>query len=212
VSFSDADETFMRRALSLAAAQLGRVAPNPAVGCVLVRGGAILTSGATGPGGRPHAEETALEAAGSAAAGATAYVSLEPCAKRSSGAPSCAERLAAAGLARVVVACREPNPQSMGGADRLRAAGVRVEIGLCEADAIWLNRGFFKRLATGRPWLAVDPAVETYDAPLEVRPGESLTQALDRLGAAGLTRVVVTPGTPLCAEAQALGLVDETVV
>lgn len=126
----------MRRAIALAAANHGLTAPNPSVGCVLEKDGAVLAEAATAPGGRPHAEEQALVAAGSAARGATAWVTLEPCGARSSGVPSCAERLAAAGVRRVVVACEDPSPYASGkGIERLRAAGVEVETGLLAEEA-----------------------------------------------------------------------------
>src|SRR6186713_2717857 len=99
------DEDHMRAAIALAATRVGLTGDNPSVGCVLVRGGAVVGEGVTGAGGRPHAEEAALAASGELASGAVAYVTLEPCAERSSGTASCSERLAAAGVARVVVAC-----------------------------------------------------------------------------------------------------------
>src|SRR5690348_13596820 len=106
-AFSESDERFMARALELARAKLGRTAPNPSVGCVIVQGGAIVGEGATGEGGRPHAEEIALAAAGDKAQDATAYVSLEPCNARSSGALSCSQLMVAAGIERVVIACED---------------------------------------------------------------------------------------------------------
>ncbi len=131
-----ADLDFMRRAIALAAAQVGRTAENPAVGCVVVAAGRIVGEGATQDGGRPHAEEVALAAAGEAARGGTAYVTLEPCGARSSGAASCSERLVAAGVARVVIACEDPSTFAAGqGAERLRAAGVTVELGLMSDEA-----------------------------------------------------------------------------
>lgn len=129
------DETFMRRAIEVARPHVGLTTPNPTVGCVLVQGEVIVAEAVTGVGGRPHAEEQAVEMAGEAARGSTAYVTLEPCGQRTSGAPSCAERLIAAGVVRVVAACRDPNPYASGrGPERLRAAGVSVEVGLL-ADA-----------------------------------------------------------------------------
>lgn len=126
----------MRRAIALAQAQLGRTGANPAVGCVIVRDGRIVAEGATGEGGRPHAEEVALALAGEAARGATAFVTLEPCGERTSGAPSCSELVARAGVARVVVACHDPSVFAGGrGAERLRAAGVAFDQGLLAADA-----------------------------------------------------------------------------
>jgi diaminohydroxyphosphoribosylaminopyrimidine deaminase/5-amino-6-(5-phosphoribosylamino)uracil reductase len=111
-----------------------------------VSGDVVLGEGATGEGGRPHAEELALEQAGERARGATAYVTLEPCAKRSTGAMSCADRLIEAGVARVVIAARDPHPYAAGvGIERLQAAGVAVEVGVLEADAREQNADFFAK-------------------------------------------------------------------
>ena len=126
----------MRRAVELAAGHLGLTGDNPSVGCVLARDGAVVGEGVTGQGGRPHAEEAALDAAGAAARGATAYVTLEPCAERSAGGASCSERLVAAGVARVVVACADGSVFAGGrGAQRLQAAGIVLDLGLLEAEA-----------------------------------------------------------------------------
>jgi diaminohydroxyphosphoribosylaminopyrimidine deaminase/5-amino-6-(5-phosphoribosylamino)uracil reductase len=126
----------MRRAIGLAQAGVGRTGDNPSVGCVIVRDGEIIGEGATGEGGRPHAEERALGQAGVKAAGAVAYVTLEPCGARSSGAASCGQKLAAAGVARVVVACGDPSVLAAGqGAEQLRAGSVAVEIGLLAEEA-----------------------------------------------------------------------------
>src|SRR5512139_2210242 len=108
------DETHMRRAIELAGTNLGRTAENPAVGCVVVRDGRVVGEGATGEGGRPHAEEVALDQAGEAARGAVAYVTLEPCGERSTGAASCSQRLVAAGVSRVMVACADSSPYAAG--------------------------------------------------------------------------------------------------
>ncbi|MDP3854865.1 bifunctional diaminohydroxyphosphoribosylaminopyrimidine deaminase/5-amino-6-(5-phosphoribosylamino)uracil reductase RibD [Phenylobacterium sp.] len=133
---STADQDHMRRAIELARRNLGLTAPNPAVGCVIVRDGQVVGEGATAPGGRPHAEEQALDRAGEAARGATAYVTLEPCGARSAGGLSCSERLVAAGVARVLIACEDASPFAAGqGAERLRAAGVEVQPGVCAAEA-----------------------------------------------------------------------------
>ena len=130
------DEAFMRAAIAAAKVNLGKTAPNPVVGCVLVRDGVILASGATAPGGRPHAEDQALKAAGDAR-GATAYVTLEPCGARSSGGTPCSQLLVEAGVTRVVVACDDPSPFAAGrGSERLRAAGVAVEVGLLAEEAM----------------------------------------------------------------------------
>ena len=144
------DEDYMRRALALAAANAGKTGTNPSVGCVLVKDGAIIGEGATGEGGRPHAEEVALLRAGEDARGATAYVTLEPCAKRSSGGVSCSELLGGARVARVVVAVFDPHPFAAGaGIARLRGVGVEVELGLCEEDATALNAAFFESVRSG---------------------------------------------------------------
>ena len=130
------DEDHMRRAIALAAAHIGLTADNPSVGCLLVRDGVVVGEGVTGQGGRPHAEEAALAAAGELARGASAYVTLEPCAQRSSGRPSCSERLIIAGVARVAVACADASVFAAGaGCRRLQAAGIRTDLGLLEAEA-----------------------------------------------------------------------------
>lgn len=130
------DMDFMRAAIAAAMVNLGKTAPNPVVGCVLVRDGVILGRGATAPGGRPHAEDQALQAAGEAK-GATAYVTLEPCGARSSGGTSCSQLLVEAGVARVVVACDDPSPFAAGrGSERLQAAGIIVETGLLAEEAM----------------------------------------------------------------------------
>ena len=129
---SDLDH--MRRAIAVALTNLGNTAPNPVVGCVIVRDGQVIAEAATAPGGRPHAEERALENIN--ARGATAYVTLEPCGARSSGTASCSQRLVAAGVARVVYACEDPSPLASGqGRERLIAAGIIVERGLLSRDA-----------------------------------------------------------------------------
>lgn len=192
------DIRFMRRALSLARARLGRVAPNPAVGCVIVQGGTEIAHGATGDGGRPHAEELALEAAGDLARAATAYVTLEPCAERSNHTASCARRLADARIARVVIAVGNPHAKTAGGGlDRLRAAGIELALGVCEEEARALNAGFFCLLETGRPLLVLGGDPASCDEPFAVRGRESPAEALDRLGAEGMTRVWAAPDNPL---------------
>ncbi|MEZ5961838.1 MAG: bifunctional diaminohydroxyphosphoribosylaminopyrimidine deaminase/5-amino-6-(5-phosphoribosylamino)uracil reductase RibD [Hyphomonadaceae bacterium] len=134
----------MRRALSLAAAGVGQTGDNPSVGCVIVRDGTLIAEARTGDGGRPHAEEQAVALADSR--GATAYVTLEPCAKRSNGTASCADRLIDAGVARVVIAASDPHPFAAGvGVERLKAAGVSVEIGPLASEAQQLNADFHRR-------------------------------------------------------------------
>jgi len=137
------DETWMRRAIDLAAKNVGLTADNPSVGCVIVRDGVVLGEAVTAPGGRPHAEEQALRIAGPAARGATAYVTLEPCGERSSGAASCSQLLVAAGVARVVVAAADSSPLASGrGVRRLRDAGVVTDLGLLSDEAAALYAGY----------------------------------------------------------------------
>ncbi|ACI98744.1 bifunctional diaminohydroxyphosphoribosylaminopyrimidine deaminase/5-amino-6-(5-phosphoribosylamino)uracil reductase RibD [Rhodospirillum centenum] len=170
--FSDQDRAHMRAALTLAARGLGRVWPNPSVGCVLVREGRVVGRGVTGAGGRPHGETEALRQAGEQARGATAYVSLEPC-NHHGRTPPCTEALMAAGVARVVVACEDPDPRvSGGGLARLRAAGLEVASGLLEAEAQELNAGFFLRIREGRPLVTLKLAT-SLDGRIATRTGES---------------------------------------
>jgi diaminohydroxyphosphoribosylaminopyrimidine deaminase/5-amino-6-(5-phosphoribosylamino)uracil reductase len=139
-----ADIEHMQRAIEVALRNVGKTAPNPCVGCVLVKDGEIIAEACTAQGGRPHAEEQALVRAGEQARGATAYVTLEPCGARSAGGPSCSELLLAAGVARVVIASEDASPYASGqGAERLRAAGVTVEIGLL-ADVAAAALGYRK--------------------------------------------------------------------
>ena len=143
------DMDFMRRALSLAAPGVGHTGDSPSVGCVIVVGGVVVGEGATGAGGRPHAEELALAQAGDRARDADVYVTLEPCARRSAGGTSCADLLIGAGVARVVIATGDPHPFAAGvGVERLRAAGVAVESGVLGEEARALNADFFGKWAT----------------------------------------------------------------
>lgn len=136
----------MQRALALAAAGVGRTGNNPSVGCVIAHGDAVVGEARTADGGRPHAEEQALALAGERARGASAYVTLEPCAQRSTGGVSCADLLIQAGVARVVIATRDPHPNAAGvGIERLRAAGIAVEIGVMEEIATALNAAFLAK-------------------------------------------------------------------
>jgi diaminohydroxyphosphoribosylaminopyrimidine deaminase / 5-amino-6-(5-phosphoribosylamino)uracil reductase len=162
----------MRAALALAARGLGRTAPNPAVGCVLVRDGTVVGRGWTQPEGRPHAETEALARAGDAARGATAYVSLEPCA-HTGKTPPCADALVAAGIARAVVAVEDPDLRVSGrGITRLREAGICVDVGACAAEAGALNAGFFLRVAEGRPLVSLKLAT-SLDGRIATRTGDS---------------------------------------
>lgn len=158
---AEEDRRHMAHALGLARRGLGRVWPNPAVGCVLVAGSRVIGRGFTRPGGRPHAETVALEAAGQAARGATAYVTLEPCAHHGR-TPPCAEALAAAGVARVVTAIEDPDPRVSGrGHAMLRTAGVDVTERVLEGEARALQRGFLTRVTFCRPMVTLKLAGES---------------------------------------------------
>jgi diaminohydroxyphosphoribosylaminopyrimidine deaminase / 5-amino-6-(5-phosphoribosylamino)uracil reductase len=151
--FTPDDHRFMARAFELARRGLFTTTPNPRVGCVIVRDGGIVGEGWHERAGTPHAEANALAAAGAAARGATAYVSLEPCAHHGR-TPPCADALVAAGIARVVAAMRDPNPAVAGqGVARIGQAGIAVECGLLEDEARELNIGFVSRMTRGRPWV-----------------------------------------------------------
>jgi len=166
------DRRFMALALRLAARGLGIVAPNPAVGCVIVRDSRIVGRGWTQRGGRPHAETEALEVAGGAAYGATAYVTLEPCAHHGQ-TPPCAEALVTAGISRLVAAMRDPDPRTAGqGLARLSAAGIRTECGLMESAAAALNRGFVTSLTRSRPLVTLKLAA-SLDGRIASRTGHS---------------------------------------
>lgn len=152
---------------------MGQVWPNPAVGCVIVNGGRVVGRGWTQEGGRPHAEAMALAQASAAARGATAYVTLEPCAHQSPRGPSCASSLVAAGVARVVGALEDPDPRTAGqGFARLREAGIRVDTGLCAADARRDHAGFLLRVSSGRPFVTLKLAA-TLDGRIATSTGES---------------------------------------
>jgi diaminohydroxyphosphoribosylaminopyrimidine deaminase / 5-amino-6-(5-phosphoribosylamino)uracil reductase len=157
--FSDYDRLAMQRALSLAARGLASTDPNPRVGCVIAQGTQTVAEGWHVRAGEAHAEVVALQAAGDQAAGATVYVTLEPCSHQGR-TPPCVEALVGARVARVVFAATDPNPQVNGrGAEALRAAGIRVEAGLLEREALELNCGFVKRMQQGRPWVRLKLAM-----------------------------------------------------
>jgi diaminohydroxyphosphoribosylaminopyrimidine deaminase/5-amino-6-(5-phosphoribosylamino)uracil reductase len=169
---TDVDRWHMRAALGLAHRALGSVAPNPAVGCVIVLDGRVVGRGFTQPGGRPHAETQALEDAGPLVRGATAYVSLEPCSHHGKTAP-CADALIAAGIARVVVAATDPDPRVSGaGLVRLREAGIEVTEKVCETEARLLNEGFFRKVTQGRPLVTLKLAT-SLDGMIGTQGGDS---------------------------------------
>ena len=158
-SFTERDRRAMRRALELAARGLDTTHPNPRVGCVIVDGDRTLGEGWHERAGEAHAEILALRAAGERAAGATAYVTLEPCSHHGR-TPPCADALIEAGLRRVVFALEDPDPRVRGrGAERLRQAGICVQGGLMHDEAAELNVGFVKRTTEGRPWVRVKLAM-----------------------------------------------------
>nr|WP_281281440.1 bifunctional diaminohydroxyphosphoribosylaminopyrimidine deaminase/5-amino-6-(5-phosphoribosylamino)uracil reductase RibD [Denitrobaculum tricleocarpae] len=166
------DAAFMRAALNLAARGLGRVAPNPAVGCLIVKDGRVVGRGWTQPGGRPHAETEALRQAGEAAQGACAYVTLEPCSHHGE-TPPCADALVEAGIARCVVALEDPDGRVEGrGIERLRDAGIEVSIGTEAEAARSLNEGFLRRTTELRPMVTLKLAT-TLDGRIATRSGES---------------------------------------
>ena len=157
--FSIIDREMMSQALKLAAKGRFTTSPNPTVGCVIVADGKIVGQGFTRPAGGNHAEIEALETARDTdITGATAYVSLEPCSHQGKTGP-CVDALIAAGIARVVIACEDPNPQVAGsGIEKLQAAGIQVESGLLEDQARDINKGFIKRHEQGTPWVLVKMA------------------------------------------------------
>ncbi|WP_172331214.1 bifunctional diaminohydroxyphosphoribosylaminopyrimidine deaminase/5-amino-6-(5-phosphoribosylamino)uracil reductase RibD [Mangrovicoccus sp. HB161399] len=166
------DRRYMALALSLGARGLGRVWPRPSVGCVIVKDGRIIGRGWTQGQSGPHGEAMALAQAGEAARGATAYVTLEPCAHHGR-TPPCSEALVRAGVARVVSALEDPDPRVAGkGHAILRAAGIAVDTGLMAAEALASHEGFLKRIGQGRPMLTLKLAT-SFDGRIATASGES---------------------------------------
>jgi diaminohydroxyphosphoribosylaminopyrimidine deaminase/5-amino-6-(5-phosphoribosylamino)uracil reductase len=182
---TDGERTYMRRALRLASRAAGRTSPNPLVGAVVVQNGEIIGEGYHHAAGEPHAEVNALRKAGDAARGATLYTNLEPCAHAGGTAP-CVDAVREAGIARVVVAMRDPDPRTDGkGIRALRAAGIEVAEGLLRDEAQRLNAGFVSRLERGRPLVLLKLAI-TVDGRVAVpgkRPlsGKPALREVDRL-------------------------------
>lgn len=177
----------MTAALALARRGLGTVWPNPAVGCIVVAADRVVGRGWTQPGGRPHAEAEALARAGAAAKGATAYVTLEPCAHHGV-TPPCADALINAGISCCVVALADPDERVDGaGLDRMRAAGIAVELGVCADAAAEVNAGFLSRVTKGRPLVTLKLAT-TADGRIATATGESrwITGEVARAAAHGL--------------------------
>jgi diaminohydroxyphosphoribosylaminopyrimidine deaminase / 5-amino-6-(5-phosphoribosylamino)uracil reductase len=162
----------MGAALALAGRMLGLTSPNPAVGCVIVRGAKVVGRGVTAAGGRPHAETEALADAGGRARGATAYVSFEPCAHHGQ-TPPCADALIAAGVARAVIGCLDPDPRVQGrGAAMLERAGIATMVGVCEEASRRLNEGFITRVMRGRPFVILKLAA-SLDGRIAAASGDS---------------------------------------
>ena len=170
--FSAEDHAFMSRALALAARGRDTATPNPSVGCVLVKEGRVIGEGWHERAGEPHAEARALAAATESPSGATAYVTLEPCAHQGR-TPPCADALVEARIGRVVAALEDPNPLVHGhGANRLRDAGIRVDVGLMAAEAEEAHRGFLHRMRLGRPWMRIKSGI-SLDGRIALSNGES---------------------------------------
>lgn len=166
------DEIFMRRALELALKARGRTSPNPLVGCVIVKDDQIVGEGYHLKAGTPHAEVHALASAGDQACGATAYVTLEPC-SHFGRTPPCANALISSKIKRVVVAMKDPNPLVSGrGIDRLRKAGIEVNVGLLEQEAAAINEVFVKAITTGLPFVVYKTAM-TLDGKIATETGDS---------------------------------------
>ena len=166
------DAAWMREAVRLAARARGRTAPNPLVGAIVVRGGRRVAAGHHLRAGRPHAEALALERAGADTRRATLYVTLEPCA-HTGRTPPCVEAVLGAGLRRVVVGMRDPDPRTSGrGLRRLRGAGLEVELGVAEAECRALNEGYLSRVERGRPFTTLKLA-SSLDGRIATARGES---------------------------------------
>jgi len=203
------DQEFRRRAIGLARDQMGKTWPNPAVACVVVKDGEMVAEAATAPGGRPHAEEQAVPAAGDRAKGATAYVTMEPCGARSSGRTSCAQYLIEAGVERVVIACLDPSPFAAGrGVERVRAKGLEVETGVLSDEAAILYEGYLHRLESGRPMVRISENGDSFDGQFAASAKADLATELKRLGEAGYTRLWTAPG-PLADALREQGLLTE---
>lgn len=167
------DARWMAAAIALSERGRARTTPNPNVGCVIVRDGHVIGRGWTQPGGRPHAEAMALAEAGDGAAGATIYVTLEPCAHRSARGPACSDLLTAARPERVVAALSDPDSRTTGkGIERLRAAGIAVDVGMMAAEAGRAMAGWLLRQAEGRPFVTLKLAT-SLDGCIATGAGES---------------------------------------
>jgi diaminohydroxyphosphoribosylaminopyrimidine deaminase/5-amino-6-(5-phosphoribosylamino)uracil reductase len=163
----------MLEAARMGEAARGRTAPNPNVGCIIARDGEIIARGATAPGGRPHAEAVALEEAGPLANGATLYTTLEPCAHLSERGPTCAAIIPESGIARAVIAIKDPDPRTAGqGIARLKAAGIKVKLGVGEEAGRESMSGYLSRIERGRPRITLKLAL-SIDGKIALPSGES---------------------------------------
>jgi diaminohydroxyphosphoribosylaminopyrimidine deaminase/5-amino-6-(5-phosphoribosylamino)uracil reductase len=168
-----ADADWMAVAIALSRRGRPAAAPNPNVGCLIVKDGRVVARGWTQPGGRPHAEAMALAAAGAAVRGSTAYVSLEPCAHASPRGPACSDALIAAGVARVVIAAQDPDPRTDGkGIERLQDAGIEVVFNVLPADARAAMAPWWTRQALGRPFVTLKLAT-SLDGRIAMADGSS---------------------------------------
>lgn len=209
VQWSLADIGFMSRALELARSGLGHTTPNPSVGCVIVQDGIIVGEGRTQAGGRPHGEAMALAMAGPKAAGSHAYVTLEPCAHDSLRGPACSTTLVEAGMGGVTISVLDPDPRTRGlGVARLESAGLIVRLGLLAEQGHQQIVGFEKRLRTGLPWVHIGKDDGTFDAVLGSSQAEDFAAYLAELGAKGVMRLCLLPGSVAAGQAMALSLVD----
>jgi diaminohydroxyphosphoribosylaminopyrimidine deaminase/5-amino-6-(5-phosphoribosylamino)uracil reductase len=196
---AERDESFMRRALALAARGWGQTAPNPMVGAVVVQGDEIVGEGWHERYGEAHAEVNALRAAGERARGATLYVSLEPC-NHWGKTPPCVDAAIAAGVARVVAATADPGAESGSGAARLREGGIDVTMGVCEREARELNAPFFHAFTSARPWVTLKLAVSIDGAIADAERGrgwltsEASRDEVQRMRAS-VDAIAVGPGT-----------------
>ena len=204
-------DPYLSRAVSLAECARGRTAPNPLVGCVIVRDGVVVGEGFHARAGEPHAEAVALCAAGEAARGADVYVTLEPCSHQGR-TPPCSEALVAAGVARVVIGMPDPNPEASGGAARLRVEGILVEFGDDAAPFEELNAGWLHRVRTGAPLVTAKVGLSLDAHPAfaagkrAAMTGESGRRVTNRLRAA--SDAVLVSAATVIADAPALTVRD----
>ena len=200
------DSEHIRRALANAARGWGQTAPNPMVGAVVVSAGAVVAEGWHERFGTPHAEVMALRAAGTRANGSTMYVTLEPCTHHGK-TPPCVDALIEAGVKRVVIAARDPNPVAAGGVERLRAAGIEVETGIESAVAVEQNASFFHAFQSDRPWVILKLALSAEGSMVDPTgrrkwiTGEGSRRDVHRMRA-GVDAVAVGIGTLLADDPQ----------